>query len=115
MEMTWDPNIDNPLAKLFQPLDLESVSLVEALAKLRDVERLVIRFESRIGGTDEGFALWGKLHQHAMEAGQSPEPGYPPLRRRDGTWDDDAWQGRYSYVVAKRTEFVAQRLVQVMG
>lgn len=91
----------------------------ESIQCLWQLDALIVGFDKHIQHSDAGFAEWRDRHQTAMEVHQSPAIAYPNLladargRKKGHTWNNKAWETRYTYLIRQRAHMVEQRLCEM--
>ncbi|UKZ53797.1 hypothetical protein TrVGV298_007597 [Trichoderma virens] len=109
----WGPQ-DTLCTKLFGPWDnLPCHNHIQEGRLLRDLDDVIVLFETQIHHSDAGFRAWRERHQQAMDAGLAEIPTYPYLQRvRNGkrSWNNDVWEQRYFYLVYQRQQIIMERL-----
>lgn len=115
----WDEE-DTRFTMLFREfggLPIETGTTVDiALRTLRRFDELIIPFERKINHSDDGLSAWRENHKKAVDLNIVGLPGYPQLRtchRGIPTWNDKAWENRYSYLVEQRRKIIDKRLTQI--
>ncbi|CAG9938335.1 unnamed protein product [Clonostachys rosea f. rosea IK726] len=93
-----------------------ATSVVIALRTLIRFDELIVPFERKINHSDDGLRDWRENHKKAVDLNIVGLPGYPQLRtchQGISTWNDKAWENRYSYLVEQRRKIIDKRLTQI--
>ncbi|KAL7789379.1 hypothetical protein V8C37DRAFT_386363 [Trichoderma ceciliae] len=114
----WSPQ-DAICAKLFGPWDnLPCYDHINEVGLLRELDNVIVLFETQIHHSDVGFRAWRERHKQAMKSGLAEIPGFPYLQTvRDGEriWHDDVWEQRYYYLVNQRQQIIMGRLSRLLA